>query len=104
MYENKQVWIVVERSFFDCEGNKHSYLSDLPPKRHYVDLEVLSVCSSKDKATRFIKKALDDNNSGIENNTVLDIWIEEIDGYFSTTEIIDTKPALEWLSNETERV
>jgi len=43
---------------------------------------------------------MSDDNSGIDSTTLLDIWIENIDGYFSNTEIIDTKLAGAWLTNE----
>ena len=82
------VWMVIKRSIIN-EGPKE-----------FIILDVLQVCSNKNQAILFINRALIDNNSGIENDTLLDIRIELIDGYFSHKETIDTKLAPEWLTNE----
>lgn len=65
-----------------------------------VELDVLGVFSSKRKSIEFIRLALEDDNSGIERDTLLDIWIENVDEYFGVTEIIDTRDASKWVSIE----
>ncbi len=84
--ESVKVWVVVARSI-ESVGVKE-----------FVDLDTLGIFSGKDKAIQFIRRALRDDNSGVDNTTIIDVWIESVDGYFATTEIIDTKLAWEWVS------
>ena len=81
-----RVYMVVQRQYID--------------KADMVDLDVLGVFSSKRKSVEFIRLALDDDNSGIEQDTLLDIWIENVDEYFGDVEIIDTRDASDWVSAE----
>lgn len=84
--ESAKVWVVVERR------------TEKVGTKEFVDLDdMLGIFSSKYKAIEFIRRAMSDNNSGIDSTTLLDIWIEDIDGYFSNIEIIDTKLAGAWL-------
>jgi len=86
--ESAKVWVVVER------------ITEKVGVKEFVDLDMLGIFSSKYKAIEFIRRAMSDDNSGIDSTTLLDIWIENIDGYFSHTEIIDTKLAGAWLTND----
>ena len=60
-----------------------------------VAIEHLHCASTKENAVGFIKKALEDKYSGIEENWLIDISCEVVDQYFGNFEL-ETKKACDW--------
>jgi hypothetical protein len=65
-------------------------------ERPYDDIYEIHYTSSREKCIEFIKQALEDAKSGIEDTTILRITKAEIDKYFGGYEIIDEKRAIDY--------
>ena len=60
------------------------------------DFSLLSLCSSMQSAIKFIKSAIEDENSRVESYTIIQITKESIDEYFGETKFIGRMDAEEW--------
>lgn len=64
------------------------------------DFQLLNIASSLEKAINFIERCLDDPNSGVGNDTLIQITEETVDGYFENTQIINRISAKDWMDYE----
>lgn len=65
------------------------------------EYDVIGVFSSFENAITFIKKALEDENSGIGKDSIIQITIEKLDSYFEF-EFVNRLTAKEWILKENE--
>lgn len=64
----------------------------------FHDIIELHYASSYANCINFIKQALADENSGVENDTIITIHECDLDKYFSEIKLHDEKPASEYLN------
>lgn len=63
-----------------------------------VDICCLHIASSLENAMGFIKEAVEDESSGIEKDTILQVDVENVDSYFSMEDkSLGRKSAESWL-------
>jgi hypothetical protein len=73
-------------------------LIELPDSFH--DMYELHYASSYKKCIEFIERALSDENSGVENDSIITICECELDEYFGEMKFYEEKPAIEYLGKQ----
>ena len=68
----------------------------------YHDFNLVNISYSYEKAIEFIKTALADDNSGIEDDDMIQITTELIDEYFGASKFVGRHSAKEWILKEGE--
>ena len=71
--------------------------TDNPNIRYSLDIFPLHYASTYDNVIQFLRRALEDSNSGLEDDTVIDVAISKIDEYFYHEQCIERKPLREYL-------
>lgn len=63
------------------------------------DINLVNISSTFENAILFLKKAIEDSNSGIEIDDEIQITEETVDEYFGGMRFIDRLPAMSWIDN-----
>lgn len=63
------------------------------------DFGLVNIASSFENAILFLKKAVEDSNSGIEINDEIQITEETLDEYFGDVKVVDRLPVQAWIDN-----
>lgn len=63
------------------------------------DFNLVNISSSFENAILFLKKAVEDYNSGIEIDDEIQITEETVDEYFDGMKLIDRLPVEAWIDN-----
>lgn len=63
------------------------------------DINLVNISSAFENAILFLKKAVEDSNSGIEINDEIQITEETVDEYFGNVKVVDRLPVQAWIDN-----
>lgn len=63
------------------------------------DINLVNISSTFENAILFLKKAIEDSNSGIEINDEIQITEETLDEYFGDVKVVDRLPVQAWIDN-----
>ena len=68
------------------------------------DINLVNISSTFENAILFLKKVVEDSNSGIEIDDEIQITEETVDEYFGGVKVVDRLPVQAWMDNYENKV